>query len=804
MHYLHWLLVLALTMPVVQATPQQQTIVNLDHLRFLTEPVNLAGQEAAIVHIYSEHPEYEWVDAAGEGIAALDDVARAALVYLWHYEQTGDETSLELARRCLNFTLYMQLDDGSFYNFVLDREGTINIEGPTSYKSLGWWAMRGLWALAEGYRIFDTIDPIYANRLQAAYQLTEAALAVNMDNYGQFSQLHNFSIPSWIPGGATDVSSIMLLALTAYYRTNPNPTTQALIEHIADGIAAYRLGDSDTYPFGMHPVTTNAPGYWHAWGSRQVHALAEAGAALNREDWIASAAEAANTFWMRQLVFERIREIGILPRHRGQIAYGTNVMVQSYMALYRATSEDKYARYAGLAASWFFGNNIAGVPMYDPETGRGFDGIEGRATWRVNMNAGAESTIEALMALLAVHEDPTASQYLRYTETSVRPYILREAEWGRPVNGEPDLRHGEWTGEAYYSNGMAYSLGEGDSIVVEGELSEAGEYWVYAAHMRQAISTPETQLIALQTSGEIVLDGNLDEWTEAPVFSANTSRQILRGAVLWRGPDVDSFDIQFMWDDERLYIAVTVRDPVFEQPETGPAVWGHDALWVYVDGTDEGKRLSAKFTLAQTPHGPQVWDWVASGWQPNAELAWQATDNGYIYEASVPFDSLRTRAPQSGTVMGIEAGRGFGGDSFLDLTGADPDTAANLANLIFVEQLSDLDERGGVEQVLNSAANAVAFSVAINDGEPIIVPANTAPDRRYLWLDLVGDGPIAMDAGTFQLIVSYAGTEPLRRAMIDGFLIQPVEAQRVFAHADGTQAVLTYNTQTNEVTLSEE
>ncbi len=805
MRYVQLFLVLLLMVPVAQATTsRQQELVNLDHLRFLTEPVVIAGQESAIVHIYSEYPEYEWIDATGEGISALDDVARAALVYLWHYEQTRDEPSLELARRCLNFTLYMQLDDGAFYNFVLDREGTINTEGPTSYKSLGWWAMRGLWALAEGYRIFEDIDPAYAARLQAAYQLTEDAVAVQFDNYGQYSQVHNFSIPAWIPGGATDVSSIMLLGLTAYYRANPNAATQALIEHVADGIAAYRLGDSGTYPFGMHPVTTNAPGYWHAWGSRQIHALAEAGAALNRDDWIESASEAANTFWMRQLAFERIREIGILPRHRGQIAYGTNVMVQGYMALYRATGEEKYAQYAGLTASWFFGNNITGMPMYDPDTGRGFDGIEGRASWRINRNAGAESTIEALMALLVVHENPIAVRYLHYMQTAVRPYVLREAEWGHPLMGEPDLRHGDWTGESYYSNGMAYSLGEGDAITVEGEIPEAGQYWVYVAHMRQSVSTPETQLVALQRSGDIVLDGNLDEWADVPVFSANTSRQILRGAVLWRGPDVDSFDIQFMWDDERLYIAATVRDPVFEQPETGPAVWGHDALWIYVDGTDEGKRLSAKFTLAQTPRGPQVWDWVGSGWQPNAELAWQETENGYIYEAAIPFDSLRTRPPQIGTIMGIEAGRGLGGDSFLDLTGADPDTAANLANLIFVEQLSDLDEMGGVEQVLNSAANAVAFSVTINDGEPIIVPANTSPDRRYLWLDLVGNGPVYLEAGPIQLTVSYAGTEPLRRAMIDGFLIQPVEARRVFAHPDGSQLILTYNTQTNVVTLSED
>ena len=96
-------------------------LINLDHLRFLTEPVTFGDQNVAIVHIYSEYPEYEWVDAAGEGIAAVDDVARAALVYLAYYEQTGDSRALDQARLCLDFVRYMQTEDGWFYNFVTRR-----------------------------------------------------------------------------------------------------------------------------------------------------------------------------------------------------------------------------------------------------------------------------------------------------------------------------------------------------------------------------------------------------------------------------------------------------------------------------------------------------------------------------------------------------------------------------------------------------------------------------------------------------------------------------------------------------------
>src|SRR5258707_12725779 len=99
------------------ANVDQADLVNLAHLRFLTEPINVDGRAMALVHIYSEYPKYQWVDAAGEGISAIDDVARAAVVYLWQYERTGDAEDLKLARQCLDFVRYMQAPDCESYNF---------------------------------------------------------------------------------------------------------------------------------------------------------------------------------------------------------------------------------------------------------------------------------------------------------------------------------------------------------------------------------------------------------------------------------------------------------------------------------------------------------------------------------------------------------------------------------------------------------------------------------------------------------------------------------------------------------------
>jgi len=52
--------------------------------------------------------------------------------------------------------------------------------------------------------------------------------------------------------------------------------------------------------------------------------------------------------------------------------------------------------------------------------------------------------------------------------------------------------------------------------------------------------------------------------------------------------------------------------------------------------------------------------------------------------------------------------------------------------------------------------------------------------------------------------VTYAGSEPLRRVDVDGFLIQPVVAQRAFAGPDGARLTLAYDTRTGDVTVVEE
>jgi hypothetical protein len=60
---------------------------------------------------------------------------------------------------------------------------------------------------------------------------------------------------------------------------------------------------------------------------------------------------------------------------------------------FATTADNRWRSGVRMAWAWFLGDNDTSIPMFDPQTGGGFDGLhrEGR-----NLNQGAESTLAAL------------------------------------------------------------------------------------------------------------------------------------------------------------------------------------------------------------------------------------------------------------------------------------------------------------------------------------------------------------------------------------------------------------------------
>ena len=84
--------------------------------------------------------------------------------------------------------MYLQADDGEFYNFITDRNGTINKTGNTSYKSSGWWAARGGMGVSLGLSRAQIEGSAYAGKLRDHFTLLRDVWAREVAaTYGKFS-----------------------------------------------------------------------------------------------------------------------------------------------------------------------------------------------------------------------------------------------------------------------------------------------------------------------------------------------------------------------------------------------------------------------------------------------------------------------------------------------------------------------------------------------------------------------------------------------------------------------------------------
>ncbi len=99
--------------------PGETALVNLTHLDYLYTPVTFStGTKAAGVYIYAEAPDYHLVADADEGYTCVDDVARAAQVYIRSSKFSTDTAIQAKAFNLIKFILEMQSDNGYFYNFL--------------------------------------------------------------------------------------------------------------------------------------------------------------------------------------------------------------------------------------------------------------------------------------------------------------------------------------------------------------------------------------------------------------------------------------------------------------------------------------------------------------------------------------------------------------------------------------------------------------------------------------------------------------------------------------------------------------
>jgi hypothetical protein len=334
----------------------------------LTRAVPLAGERALAVAVYADAVDttIRAQEAGYEGVACVDDAARALEVYCDLWDVTRLPWALRWCEGLLDFIIYMQEPDGRWLNFILDWDGTPNRVGRTSVAGGGFWHARALLALARAARTLPD------ERIQTALTL------------GMPHIIGATAVPS-------DVRSLhVMTALMLREEARGHDGWADLLATWSEEILSCHSG----------AMLMNAPaerGQPHLWGHVQEGVLADAGVLLGRDDLIVAACASADRVF-REVVGGSFD----LPRTQ---PYDVSSAVYTLGRLGHVTGRSDYAALADDARAWFAGRNPCNSPVYDRSAGRVADGIDGT---KLSTHSGAEANIVAAQALF---RDTTALAY---------------------------------------------------------------------------------------------------------------------------------------------------------------------------------------------------------------------------------------------------------------------------------------------------------------------------------------------------------------------------------------------------------
>lgn len=424
-------------------------------------------------------------DTWGQGAYNADDVSRASVAYLRHWRATGSPDSRAAAYHLLRGLAYLQTVDGpDAGNVVLwmQPDGALNRsanppDSPDPSDSAdSYWLARTIWAYGEGYAAFRDADPDFAGFLRGRLHLAIGAVQREvLVHDGQWLHLDGFPVPGWLIADGADATGEALLGLAAYVSARPDDSrARQVLARLADAVALMRAGDPDQWPYGAILPWGRSRAVWHAWGGLAPAGLARTYQVLG-EDRLADAAVSDAASFTPHLLVAAGPENGWLPAptDRVQISYGAESRVESLFAVAEATDRPGLAALAGIAAAWYFGANPAGQRMYDPTTGRTFDGVNGAI---VNRNSGAESAIHGVLAMLWLDANPDLIPVAATARvTDRRAWRLVEAESGT-LSGSAEVHRpaSAWTGESLWSGGAGVRLGPGGQVRIPVDATVPG------------------------------------------------------------------------------------------------------------------------------------------------------------------------------------------------------------------------------------------------------------------------------------------------------------------------------------------
>lgn len=177
----------------------------------------------------------------------------------------------------------------------------------------------------------------------------------------------------------------------------------------------------------------------------------------------------------------------------------------------------------------------------------------------------------------------------------------------------------------------------------------------------RAVLSPSTEAEALVINPEdVVIDGDLSEWTEAGLFGAAVAEKVIIGRSNWNSPADLSGEMRFRWDSNQLYLGAVVYDDVVERNAAVERGHASDCIELFLGMNADNRSLQYEkgdFQLFLAP-GMEASDQfpVADAWcvqfesDADIEIASKQMANGYVIEAAIPWESLQPGfSPSKGT-----------------------------------------------------------------------------------------------------------------------------------------------------------
>jgi len=341
-----------------EETTEKYPHIKLNHLISLTDKVGCI--QFARLSIPDKSSGY-----------TVDDNSRALIVAALHDKIYNSETSKELTKIYLNFLEKVQDNEQKFNDIEYNTKNLI----PSSEDALG----RTIWAL--GYVTDKSKNP----------EVIEKAKKLFDNSYNLIEKINS-----------PRAKAFSVIGLYHYYKKYNKEETVLTIKKLIDSlIELYKKEATEDWHW--------FEGYLTYSNSKLPEALFLAYDLTKQPEYLEIAEKTLD--FLSNIVFinDELSPIGQKGwcNRNGTRAFfdqqpiDASSMVQTYLTAYSITKNKKYYDKAVLAFNWFLGKNHLKQMIYNETTGGCYDGL---AKNSVNLNQGAESTIEYIISRLMLEE----------------------------------------------------------------------------------------------------------------------------------------------------------------------------------------------------------------------------------------------------------------------------------------------------------------------------------------------------------------------------------------------------------------